>query len=204
MLSEAPPAHVVADLANSLGKGWPYAPGWTYAIAEHGEPAAPYFSRVAVCSPWPMRRGPDLAVANGAAAQFVFSVNGRDVRLLVVDGRSDLWSDRRALLKDVADLCDHAADAGEAIDLIAGDFNAPGRAISFDRIADRFALASRSSHEWRGTFPSLLPLYDIDHVWVRAGWPILACDLFTSRHSDHRGQFVRFAIPDQQPNAMRP
>ena len=35
-----------------------------------------------------------------------------------------------------------------------------------------YALAARSSRGWRGTFPSFLPVYDIDHVFVRRDDPL--------------------------------
>lgn len=189
VLNEAPAAGAVAELTKLLG------PNWSSAMAETGTPNGRYYSRVAVCSPWPLRHLHSVPVANGSADLFVADVRGRPVRLLVVDGVSDPRVLRTPLLHGVADACDRAAAAGEPIDLIAGDFNSLARCVGFDRLAQSgaagYALASRASAEWRGTFPSVLPLYDIDHVWVRADWRIVGCDLFTSKESDHRGQVAR-------------
>jgi endonuclease/exonuclease/phosphatase family metal-dependent hydrolase len=57
--------------------------------------------------------------------------------------------------------------------------------------AQGYALASRSSSGWRGTFPAWLPVYDIDHVWLRPGLIVQSCTLFNGPVSDHRGQIVR-------------
>lgn len=117
------------------------------------------------------------------------------VRLLVVDGVSDPRAWRTPLLHGVAAACDQAAAAGEPIDLIAGDFSSPGRCVGFDAFARAgaagYSLASRSSGGWRASYPVVLPVLDIDHVWVRSDWTVTGCDLFSSTHSDHRGQVVR-------------
>ena len=92
--------------------------------------------------------------------------------------------------------CRRAREAGEPIDALAGDFNSVARSLGFDAIeAEGYALASRSSRGWRGTFPSGLPAYDIDHVWARRELPGLRSELFTELASDHRGQVARFGWP---------
>jgi len=119
------------------------------------------------------------------------AVRGRDVRILVVDGKSNPFASRLPFLRAVAELCRAAAEEGRPFDALAGDFNAPGRGIGFDSLtAQGYSLAGRSAAGWRGTFPSWLPLYDIDHVWLRPGLRLRSCTLFTGAASDHRGQFV--------------
>ena len=71
------------------------------------------------------------------------------------------------------------------------------RSVGFDAIeAGGYALASRASAwDWRGTFPSGLPAYDIDHVWARRELTGLRSEFFTEFASDHRCQVARFGWP---------
>jgi len=40
----------------------------------------------------------------------------------------------------------------------------------------------------------LLPIYDIDHVWIGAGFRVDSCTLFNGPATDHRGQVVRIVV----------
>ena len=119
------------------------------------------------------------------------NVRGCSLRFLVVDGRSNPFRSRLPFLRGIAEICHTAATVGHPFDAIAGDFNTPDRSIGFDAMtSQRYTLASRSAAGWRGTFPSWLPIYDIDHVWLRPGLRMRSCTLFAGPASDHRGQFV--------------
>jgi endonuclease/exonuclease/phosphatase family metal-dependent hydrolase len=119
-------------------------------------------------------------------------VRGQPLRLLVVDGRSNPFRSRLLFLRAIADACRAAAEEGRPFDAVAGDFNTPSPSIGFDAMmAQGYALASRSARGWRGTFPSWLPIYDIDHVLLAPGLRVGSCTLFHGPATDHRGQFVR-------------
>jgi hypothetical protein len=120
--------------------------------------------------------------------QAVVAAPGGDVRVLVVDGESHPWHDRTPRLRAVAQICRDAERSGKPIDLIAGDFNAVGRSIGFETIADAgFTSAGASGDGWRATWPSMLPLYDIDHVWTGRTWSLLGVRRITNLVTDHRG-----------------
>jgi endonuclease/exonuclease/phosphatase family metal-dependent hydrolase len=146
----------------------------------------------AVCSRWPVRLEERVELPGGEAMSAVVEVRGHPVRFLIVDGKSNPFRSRLPFLRAIVDSCQSAASAGRPYDGVVGDFNTPSRSIGFDALCTQgYQLASRSSNGWRGTFPSWLPLYDIDHVWLRPGLRVRSCTLFNGSATDHRGQFVR-------------
>jgi endonuclease/exonuclease/phosphatase (EEP) superfamily protein YafD len=161
---------------------------------EHWE----YFWNLTVTSAWPLRVEYDAPVPHGQVMAVVVEVPERPLRLLVVDGESDPSYWRVPMLNAVAGLCRRGEVEGQPIDVVVGDFNTPSRSVGFDafaEVAGGYRLGSQAQYGWRGTFPSELPLLDIDHVWVRRGLPIFDAELFTNRATDHRGQVVRFGLP---------
>jgi endonuclease/exonuclease/phosphatase (EEP) superfamily protein YafD len=139
-----------------------------------------------------------VVVSNGAAVVVQVDHPERPVRLLLIDGESKINRERTPMLHDIARECSESYQASEPIDLVVGDFNAVSRSIGFDALESTgggYVLASRSCLGWRGSWPSLFPLFDIDHAWVRSEWTIVNCCLFTNFASDHRGQVVRLGIP---------
>ncbi|WP_435008517.1 endonuclease/exonuclease/phosphatase family protein [Tundrisphaera lichenicola] len=190
VLSEAPPDDWLDGLVASMG------PGASRVQVQHG-PRDSYWYKLVVCSKGPLRLVRRESIADGAGMVVEAEVRGRVVRLLVVDAKSNPLLSRTPRLLDIARACRRAREAGEPIDVVAGDFNSVGRSLGFDAIeAEGYVLASRASRGWRGTFPSPMPVFDIDHVWVRRELPGLRDELFTNFASDHRGQVVRFGIPD--------
>ena len=105
---------------------------------------------------------------------------------------------------DIALLLDAALHLGQD-DLPPADARRimpPGRSIGFDSFLEQgYTLASRSAAGWRGTFPSFLPVYDIDHVWLRPGLRLRSCTVFTGAASDHRGQFVSVLLKSPEATA---
>jgi endonuclease/exonuclease/phosphatase (EEP) superfamily protein YafD len=189
VLSEAPPADWLDQLVGEMG------PGANRVQVEH-EPGASTWFKLVVCSKGPLRLVRRETIADGTGMVVEAEVRDRLVRLLVVDARSSPLLPRGPRLLDVAAACRRARKAGEPVDVVVGDFNTVSRSLGFDAIeAEGYALASRSSRGWRGTFPSFLPVYDIDHVLIRRDDPLLDCRLFTNLASDHRGQVVRFRPP---------
>jgi endonuclease/exonuclease/phosphatase family metal-dependent hydrolase len=186
VLSELPPAAWIARLADDMGVGA------SIVYLEH-HPGSRYEYRMAVCSRWPIELRERVSLPGGAGMSVTADVRGRRLRLLCVDGQSNPFRSRLPFLGAIADLCRAASAAGRPFDVVVGDFNTPARSIGFDSFMDQgYTLASRSAAGWRGTFPSWLPLYDIDHVWLAPGLVARACRLYNGPSTDHRGQFVRF------------
>jgi endonuclease/exonuclease/phosphatase (EEP) superfamily protein YafD len=186
VLSEAPPDDWLDLLAGDLG------PGTSRVQVENGLGDL-YWYKLVVFAKGPLRLIRREPVADGAGVVVEAEVRGRLVRLLVVDARSSPLIPRAPRLLDVADACRRAREDGEPIDVVVGDFNTLSRSLGFAAIeAEGYALAARSCRGWRATFPSILPIYDIDHVLVSRDDPVIDCRLFTNLASDHRGQVVRF------------
>lgn len=189
VLSEAPPDARLDSLTRRLG------PAWTSTRLEHA-PGSAYWYKLVALARWPVQEGRPVAIRNGAALDVRIDRPGRPLRLLVVDGQSRPTQSRSPMLRDVAEACRRAAEEGEPYDALAGDFNAVARSLGFDAIrsaAGGYEAASRSSLGWRGTWPMPLPIYDIDHVWVRLPPRVLRCDLLANLACDHRGQLVLLA-----------
>ena len=196
ILSELPPADWVEQLVDTLG------PGASIAGIEH-DPGSRYWYRLAVCSRWPIRLEDRWPLPGGVAMSVTATMRGRQIRILAVDGRSSPFQSRLPFLQAIVDACRAAADEGRPFDVVAGDFNTPGRSLGFDALeAQRYSLASRSSAGWRGTFPSWLPIYDIDHVWVGPRFRVGSCTLFNGPATDHRGQVVRIIEAETPPRGM--
>jgi endonuclease/exonuclease/phosphatase (EEP) superfamily protein YafD len=192
VLSEAPADDMVVDALEQAGPGW-------RAVYITNPPGSGYWYNPFVCSRGPLKLERRVPITNGAAMSVLAEVRGRSLRLLVVDGRSNPFLHRTPMLHDIAAACHEAARRGEPVDVIVGDFNSMGRSVGFDAVAAAGGTGYRRAADycggWRATWPAPLPLYDIDHVWVRNGPSVLSCELFSSRRTDHRGQFVRLALP---------
>ncbi len=189
VLSEAPADDRLDGLVAAIG------PGASRVQLANG-PLDGYWYKLAVFAKGPTRLVRREPIADGAGMVVEAEVRGRTIRLLVVDARSHPLIPRGPRFRSVAEACRRAREAGEPIDLVVGDFNAVSRSLGFDAVeAEGYALAARSSRGWRGTFPAICPLYDIDHVLVRDAWPVLGCRFFSDSASDHRGQVVRFRPP---------
>jgi endonuclease/exonuclease/phosphatase (EEP) superfamily protein YafD len=190
VLSEAPGGEWLDQLVNEMG------PGASSVQVEH-EPGATAWYKLVVCSKGSLRLVRREPVTEGAGMVVEAEVRGRTLRLLVIDAKSNPLLSRTPRLLDMAAACRRASDSGAPIDVIVGDFNTVSRSLGFDAIeAEGYALASRSSWGWRATFPSFLPVYDIDHVWVRRALPVIESHLFTNFASDHRGQVARLMVPE--------
>jgi endonuclease/exonuclease/phosphatase family metal-dependent hydrolase len=186
VLSELPPVDWMTQLVDDMGAG-----ASTVYLA-HDRSSRHEF-RMAVCSRWPIQLNERVSLPGGAGMSVTAEVRGRRLRLLCVDGQSNPFRSRLPFLVAITDLCSAASAAGRPFDLVVGDFNTPARSLGFDAMMDQgYTLASKSDAGWRGTFPSWLPLYDIDHVWLGPALDVRSCRLFNGPATDHRGQFVRF------------
>lgn len=191
VLSEAPPRDWLDRLVAELG------PGASVVDSRH-EPSSPYWYHLAVCSRWPLTMEKSLQFPGGSGMSVVAEVAGRRIRLLVVDGLSAPTRSRLPFLEAIATACRKAEAAGRPFDVVLGDFNTPSRSLGFDGLsALGYRLAGRSTRGWRGTFPAWLPVYDIDHVWLRDALRLGSCTFFNGPPTDHRGQVVRVQMPEE-------
>jgi endonuclease/exonuclease/phosphatase family metal-dependent hydrolase len=183
VLNEAPGGAAIDQLCARLGPAWS-------AVWRENPPGSRYWYRVAVASHWPVHFEREVSVPNGAAiAVLIEPPNSLPLRVLAVDGMSDPRIPRAPLLGAIADYCQIQAHARRPVDVVAGDFNTVAASIGFDRFErSYFRLASRRSSGWRGTFPAVLPVYDIDHIWFGARLRPVTCHLFSSPGTNHRGQ----------------
>jgi endonuclease/exonuclease/phosphatase (EEP) superfamily protein YafD len=164
---------------------------------------------LAICSAWPLQLEQFVKIRDGVAMTVIVRVKNYPLRILAVDGKRNMskrvtilsrqvlprW--RTPLLNDIARFIARSEQQGKPIDIIAGDFNTISRSLGFDALAQvggGYHLASKYSAHWRGTWISILPLYDIDHVWVHKRFPGLSANLFTNLATDHRGQLVKFHL----------
>ncbi len=180
VLSEAPSSDALASLD-----------GMAFVQSQHRK-GDPYLYRLVVASRWPVVLEREEAIPSGRIMRARVAAPGGDVRVLVVDGQSHPLIDRTPRLRAVAQLLREAEAAGQPIDLIAGDFNAVPRSIGFDAIAAAgFASVSDVHCGWHATWPSICPLYEIDHVWVGGRWSPAGVERFTNLATDHRGIVAR-------------
>jgi endonuclease/exonuclease/phosphatase family metal-dependent hydrolase len=196
ILSEAPSPPRIAELSGRLGGDWSMA-------QVRSAPRARYLYSLAVLSRWPVMLERESTIPSGRTMLARVLAPGGDVRVLVVDGQSTPLIRRTQRLRAVSDICRAANKSGAPVHIVAGDFNAIGRSIGFDAIRDAgYAPASASSGGWRGTWPAICPVYDIDHVWLSDGVTVTHCELFSNRVTDHRGTVARVRLPAQWPATM--
>lgn len=169
-------------------------PGFSLASVE--DPTfASYAYRLTVLSRHPIALEREWDLPGGHAALFVLSLPKRKLRILMVDFVSAASAPRLPPLQAVVGIVRGQARTDAPVDAVVGDFNTPAGFFGFDALVhagDGYRRAALWSGEPRATWPSYLPLLDIDHVWLRRGSAIVDSDLFTSRASDHRGQTVSF------------
>lgn len=190
ILNEAVALEEVGRLAESLGSEWTW-------VAQQGAVGRGYYFSLAVCARGAVRLERMWTVPNGSAMSVKALVDGRWLHILVVDGVSDPLVLRRPFLEAIARLCEERNAAGYPFDFVAGDFNAVRRSLKFEAIgaAGRgYTLAEGASWGWRGTFPAVFPLYDIDHLWVSSDHHAETCRHFVHAESNHRGQVARIQL----------
>lgn len=191
ILSEAPTPAALASLQRDLGTGW-------NCVAWRHEKGERYTNHLAVLSSDPIAIEERLSSQDARMMQVRIDRPAGAMRILVCDGLSNPFLARSPRLAWIRSHVEQLHRQGIAVDLIAGDFNSLGRCIGFDAfhtMAGGFERASDFSAQWRCTWPMILPLWDIDHVWVSNSHAIIAADLFTARNSDHRGQVVTLFKP---------
>ncbi len=155
-----------------------------------------------VYSAWPLQLESYVKIKNVSAMTVIVTLHNQSLRILAIDaGRNMLmrilprW--RTPMLANIVKTVKDYQIKGKPIDIIAGDFNALSISLGFEdfnRVAGGYHLASKFSNDWRGTWKSYFPVYDVDHVWVHKRFKGLRTNLFTNLKTDHRGQMVRFNL----------
>jgi len=166
--------------------------GWSLQRGTQAED--PWEAQLVICSRWKMQCEVDTPVFNGRVLLMRIDRPERAFRVMMVDAESNVVSQSRVpMMEEIERILTAVQAGGQTVDVVAGDFNTPGRSIAFDGMAQTaggYALASRSVAGWPGTWPSRYPLYDIDHVWVHRSWKIAGCERFMNGKTDHRAQMV--------------
>lgn len=197
VLSEAPRPERLDSLQARLGPGW-----HSTMLEDPGDQA--YWYRLYVASRYPIEREWVRPLHEGVAMALEIDAPGRPMRMLVVDGLSAPWRDRPRMLREVAGLMRDAERDGEAFDVVVGDFNAPSRSVGFDAFDGMgYFLASRYSGSWRANFHALMPVYDLDHIWLHPAAPPRDVRFVFNRRADHRGQVVDVLWPGKAARAAR-
>ena len=175
------------------------ASSWHSASVEH-PPSSGYWFRLTVLSRQPvvLRRQWDLPT--GHAALFEVALTQRTLRILMVDLQSEPFLPRSPAIAEIARRVDDLAAADAPVDVVAGDFNTPGRFLGFDLLSDAgdgYRRAAMWSGQWRATWPARVPLssLDIDHVWVSRELNVVSAHLFSNPNTDHRGQVAVLRLP---------
>jgi endonuclease/exonuclease/phosphatase (EEP) superfamily protein YafD len=168
-----------------------------------------YQDILAVYSSWPLQLESHVKIKNIDAIQVVITLYEQPLRILAIDAGRNMSSRltimskeilprwRTPMLMDLTKTIVKYHNKGQPIDIIAGDFNALSISLGFDdfkHMAGGYNLAAKFSNDWRGTWKSYLPLYDLDHVWVHKRFQGLETELFTNFATDHRGQIVKFNL----------
>jgi len=82
----------------------------------------------------------------------------------------------------------------EQPDLVVGDLNAPRGSLALSRLPRGYRHAyDAAGGGWSATWPSFLPLWQIDHSILGPAIDPVRYDFFFSRASDHRGQRLEFS-----------
>jgi len=196
VISEPPNDRKLSVLLKQMG------PHWTMVKV---------IDTMVVMSAWPLQFQGLTKLRKGKGMLVGVTVHDYPLRILVVDGSRNVYTPwvifframlprwRTPFLRDVVKTVAQNAKMGTPIDIIAGDFNALSRSLGFtamQQVAGGYNLAGQFAEgQWRGTWLSWLPLYDIDHVWVHTRFQNLNTDFVTNFTSDHRGQLVHFDLP---------
>ena len=186
ILSEAPDKEWLDEVLPKLSQST--QKNWTLSFAE--DFSATWF-RLAVLTPYEHHPARLFKIRQGAVLDVTALHPKGPIRIWVVDGLSHITRDRRSMFNDLVELLKEQERVGPPVDILAGDFNAPARSIGFDAFRRQYWLASEHGFGWRGTWPSFMPLVDVDHIWLlRSRWGGNAAQQFRLEGSDHRGTQV--------------
>jgi endonuclease/exonuclease/phosphatase family metal-dependent hydrolase len=116
-------------------------------------------------------------------ATAVLTLDSRRIRVALVDIEGSPFVRRDRVLQSVEEI---VGLFPESATMILGDFNTPGDSMWFRRIRDSYINAFESAGQgMRPTWPSVLPLLTLDHIWVSPHLQPVCTKKKTSLVSDH-------------------
>lgn len=117
-----------------------------------------------------------------------------DLLLVAIDFHSHPVQNIKASMEAILQSIRQDALAGTPI-ILAGDFNKPRDSIQLTSLREVFHHAyEERGNGWPYTWPSLLPLWSIDHIWCSEQINIHRYDLLSLLPSDHARQTMDFTF----------
>lgn len=178
---------VAAELERATGQKW-------WLSNADGMKDAGYVYRLVVATPWPHLSRQLHQLHDGVALEVEIDHPTGPLRVWAVDGLSTPSRNRRAMIASLEEALSAAADRGAFPEILAGDFNIPGRSVAFEPLHAHHVLASALGAGRRGTAPRPLPVLDLDHVWVVPDLDVLSAQTLVTPYSDHLGVLVTLAL----------
>jgi endonuclease/exonuclease/phosphatase (EEP) superfamily protein YafD len=110
--------------------------------------------------------------------------HGRSLEIFLVDFPSNPRAIRQPLIQSPQLLRPPSSGNGR---VLMGDFNTPRDSKWFAAYDGLYTNAfDQSGQGWRGTWPSLVPVLDIDHIWIAGNLLAVCTQVPAIRSSDHR------------------
>jgi endonuclease/exonuclease/phosphatase (EEP) superfamily protein YafD len=110
--------------------------------------------------------------------------HGRPLEIFLVDFPSDLRAIRQPFIQSSQLLRPPPSGTGR---ILMGDFNTPRDSTWFAAYDGLYTNAfDHAGQGWRGTWPSLVPVLDIDHIWTAGSLLAVCARVPAIRSSDHR------------------
>ncbi len=115
------------------------------------------------------------------------------VLMVLTDIDARPLSDRKVPLTALASV---AAPLADEPTLVLGDLNTPSDSVWLEGLAEHYRNAFDVAGEgWRPTWPTVVPVLDLDQFWVSQGINVISCRGRWSAHSDHRPVVLTFQPP---------
>jgi endonuclease/exonuclease/phosphatase (EEP) superfamily protein YafD len=109
---------------------------------------------------------------------------GRPLEIFLVDFPSNPRTIKQTFIQSPQLLRPPPSGTGR---VLMGDFNTPRDSTWFSAYDGLYTNAfDRAGQGWRGTWPSLAPVIDIDHVWTAGSLRAVCARVPAIRSSDHR------------------
>lgn len=134
-------------------------------------------------------------VGTSTCADVRIDLDGRLVRVLLVDAVVHPFSNRREVVERVFEL---ARETPDLPTIVMGDFNTPIDSVWFDGARDDFTHAfEQAGRGMLTTWPAPAPLLAIDHIWLSRQFRIDCASIGWSWASDHRPIVTDVLLPDE-------
>ncbi|MHC4608193.1 MAG: endonuclease/exonuclease/phosphatase family protein [Planctomycetota bacterium] len=174
----------IVEAAGGLGKRPEL---WRKAFPDHA--MTPYKGGLLLLAPGALDKCEWIYPKDGHGALEIHArIAGRPVLFLFIDFSANLFRDRRPAFAKVRETASRFRDRPI---VILGDFNTPVDSIFFDDLRSDFRHAFETAGSGLNcTWPSPVPVVDIDQVWCSRNVEILRCEHLDGWPSDHRPVLV--------------